>query len=191
MIRAAAATSQRRRAISPSSVMTAERQLQLARVGERLRLGISEQQDRPLAVGEGRQRLGQRDRSASAERAFRTRRCSADMRLRRARPIARRAPTCCPTLRTSGRCCGRGPRHGAGWPTAARARASRAASRSAANTTQPISVGAMIGAATSWRGRPASTETPVNRPSSSGSHNAAASLLGDRRIDASRPGRRR
>ena len=89
----------------PSKVMTAKRELQLARVGQRLGLGISEQQDRPLAV---------RRRSAAAWQARSSARPPTRhlerRRLRRHAPRAsdadrrRRAPTCCPTPPTSGRC---------------------------------------------------------------------------------------
>ena len=56
---------------------------------------------------------------------------------------------------------GRAPRRGAGSPTGCSSPRISRASRSAANTTQPIRVGAMIGAATTWCGLPPSTATPV------------------------------
>ena len=60
----------------------AERQLELARVGQRMRLGISEQKDRAVAVGESWQWLGERDRLRATYVHFK-RGATVDMRLRK------------------------------------------------------------------------------------------------------------
>ena len=118
-------TSRRRRASSPSSVMTPSASCSLRASASASRLGISEQQDRALAVAR---------RSAAAWRA-RSSVCPPTVISKAAllptcacgeRSATRaRAPTCCPMLRTSGHCRRRSPPRAAGLPTAARGRASR------------------------------------------------------------------
>ena len=163
--------------------MTASASCSLRASASASRLGIGEQQDRALAAREGRQRLGERDRVAPPTLHF-ERGAAADVALRKRGRCGRSSADMLPgRFGPAAVARGRAPRRGAGSPTAARAPRISRASRSAANTTQPIRVGAMIGAATSWRGRPASTATPVRRPASSGSHSAAASRSPNRRID--------
>ena len=150
-----------------------KRQLELAGVGQRFGLWISEQEDGALALDQRRKRLGEGDRGApptfiSNAAALPTCRSASAAD---GPPMPPMLPAAsyqrpCPWASTAA-CSGIAD-------SCSRPRISRR-SRSAANTTQPIRLGAMIGAATSWRGRPPSTDTPLSRPASSGVPQAAAS----------------
>ena len=108
----------------PSRVISTNPELKLAGIGEGLRLRVGEQQDRPLAVREGRKRLGQGDRLVAGDLHL-ERGAARHVALGERVGLRHSAPTCSPRPPTSVRCSGRGQRHGAGSPTAARARASR------------------------------------------------------------------